>query len=594
MAHRIDLIQELVRNLMLGLFATVLVGSCASGDVSESYESLTLNQEKVPICCGAPCQARPCMTASCGLLPCCVYKPVANGVACETPDSESGQCVAGQCCACPGTDLQTGQLTCLNCDDRNPCTTDGCERGRCVNRPVVDGATCGGGRCIAGKCCTGCVDKEGTCRTSGSGDPEFCGLGGGICDLCEDDGNPCTDDICSQGKCLHPARGNGVSCDDGDVCNGTSSCHNGSCLEGKPLSCPSGNVCVRYSCDSTRGCVPLNTTEFCSDQDPCTTGDRCRDGTCRPGEPVTCNDNELCTDDSCDPETGGCVYRPVAQNTQCNDRNECTQGDVCNQGSCVGTSGMPCQDSNPCTINGCNPNTNLCFFGNFEEVDTPCLAPNKCLVNTRCNAEGQCTGVEKDCNDNNPCTTDDCNPTTGQCTFQPLDQVECNDDSVCTQNDRCESGQCVGDPIECAALDDCHAPGKCDDETGLCSDPRLPRGTECASGTGTCDNGGRCEPNPTTGAGGAFSDAGAPGEAGSPGKAGGPATGGTSGDGPTAAAGEENPGEDGDPELERGRPFVRDPGGCACRVPARPEPSQLPLLWLASLVSLAWMRRRST
>jgi hypothetical protein len=50
--------------------------------------------------------------------------------------------------------------------------------------------------------------------------------------------------------------------------------------------------------------------------------------------PITCNDSNPCTDDSCDPASG-CFF---ANNTSaCDDGNNCTTGDVCGGGTCTGT-----------------------------------------------------------------------------------------------------------------------------------------------------------------------------------------------------------------------------------------------------------------
>lgn len=588
-----------VRQLMVLLFAAALVASCASGDAFESAESLELAQ-RIPVCCNRACEDRgSCMAVSCGTsaLQCCIYSSEKDGTTCTTPTNQAGECVSGQCCPCPGIDPLTRLPICNDCDDRNPCTLDGCERNLCSSTPVKDGEPCPSGVCIAGKCCAGCVDKEGNCRASGSGNPEFCGLGGGACEICEDDTNPCTDDVCVQGKCQRPTRPNGSNCDDGNVCNGLSTCQNGQCAAGAPLVCPIGNPCVSYSCTPSGGCVATNTTAACNDGNDCTVGDRCADGVCRPGTARNCDDNQVCTTDSCDPDRGGCVNEPVVEGTLCDDRNDCTDESVCNVlGRCVGTSGVLCEDENPCTIDGCNQNTNMCDFSQLEEAGTPCASLDKCILNASCDANGQCSGGEaKNCDDGNPCTLESCDPQTGECIREELSEGECNDDSVCTVDDRCEEGVCVGDPLECAAFDDCHAPGTCDLETGLCDDPRVPAGTECESGTGTCDSSGRCVANPVVGVGGAPSEGGAGGEeGGAPAEGGTPSAGGASGEGPTGAAGEDGTPEGGDGPSERGRPFVRDPGGCACGVPADSQSPKLPLLLVAALAALSLSRRRHT
>ncbi|MBZ5637129.1 MAG: hypothetical protein LAO51_00075 [Acidobacteriia bacterium] len=87
-------------------------------------------------------------------------------------------------------------------------------------------------------------------------------------------------------------------------------------------------------------------------------------------------------------------------------------------------------------------------------------------------------------------------PGTGLCTNPAMaDGTACNDGSLCTQTDTCQSGICTGgDPMTCSALDSCHDVGDCDAGTGLCSNPAKPNGTVCADGdacteTDTCQSG---------------------------------------------------------------------------------------------------------
>lgn len=614
MVYQLDNLLKLLRTLALLAPLTVVAASCASG---ASEDDLPGTAELAQIDCGREgCPARPCQTSSCQLGR-CIYAPAENGAKCDGGLRDPGICVSGECCTgCVDT---TGKAPlCLDCNDRNPCTEDVCDGrgGGCLNSPVKDLTPCPNGMCFAGKCCTGCIDETGTCQTSGSGDPEYCGLGGVQCDICKDDSNACSDDVCVQGKCTYPAKPDGVSCEsDQNVCNGTSRCSGGSCKGGQALSCPNSNPCVTVTCDPVKGCVAANNTAACEDGNPCTVNDRCSRGSCVGGEPATCDDNETCTVDGCSKERGGCFHEPLPANTACDDRNDCTTSSACgdgpNAGRCIGEGGRTCADADPCTIDGCNVQTQQCDYSRLEEEGTPCIPPaNKCLLNGMCNANGVCTGgVMKDCSDGNPCTADDCDPATGECVRTDLDEGECSDDSACTTNDRCEGGTCVGDAIECAALDDCHLPGECDETTGICDDPRRPNGEPCDSDTGTCSNG-ACTPNPVTGAGGAANDGGAPsGEGGAPGADAGESAGGTadsagaagaagaSGEGAqpsSGATGGSRPngdGEGGDPA--RGRPFVRDPGGCGCAVPGSEGSGAPPLALLAGLLGLVIARRRA-
>lgn len=84
-----------------------------------------------------------------------------------------------------------------------------------------------------------------------------------------------------------------------------------------------------------------------------------------------CNDNNACTQDSCDPNTGTCVFTPIV----CNDNNACTT-DSCNPAvGCVFTP-IVCNDNNPCTTDSCNPATG-CVFTNKPD-GTPCNGTGTC------------------------------------------------------------------------------------------------------------------------------------------------------------------------------------------------------------------------
>ena len=68
------------------------------------------------------------------------------------------------------------------------------------------------------------------------------------------------------------------------------------------------------------------------------------------GQESDCDDENPCTDDTCDP-TIGCVHTP---NTEaCDDGNVCTDADICDgAGECTGTP-VICDDENPCTDDTC-------------------------------------------------------------------------------------------------------------------------------------------------------------------------------------------------------------------------------------------------
>ena len=411
--------------------------------------------------------------------------------------------------------------------------------------------------------------------------------------------DPCASKDCSdwddKNPCTHHCQ----------VLSGTAVCG----TYAKP--CDDHNPCTNNSCNpkTVNGdCVYTDNTAECSDGDECTNNDVCARGSCT-GTQLACDDNNVCTTDSC--ETGQCLHAPVDLNTQCNDQNGCTNGDACNaNGVCVGSGGPDCDDGDPCTKNGCQ--NDACYHTELEPVGTPCLNPNKCLVNAACTAQGECTSAEeKNCDDNNPCTADSCDPEIG-CVSEPDDGTTCDDGNVCTLEDTCVDGVCTPETgITCQAIDDCHDAGECDPLNGICSDPRKGDGETCEN-TGTC-SGGRCmggTPDPVGEGGGGNVPGGEGGEA-AVGEGGAVATGGsaragdaggrvgsggragTGGGGRSAVLPPSDAGDEGqEPTTQE---FKREPGGCSLGAASEPTGRGFAgLLTLLGIGMLGLGRRRST
>jgi hypothetical protein len=219
-----------------------------------------------------------------------------------------------------------------------------------------------------------------------------------------DDGNPCTDDFCDAvAGCLH--TNNTVSCDDGDACTAGDTCGGGTCHPGSAVVCNDNNVCTSDTCDPAAGCVFTNNTNPCDDGNACATGDTCGGGTCHPGTPIVCNDdnecttdscnaatgcvftnntngcndNNPCTDDSCNPTTG-CVY--TNNTSACDDGSACTTGDTCGGGACVGGPALNCDDGIACTSDSCDPITGCRHLAHADCCATP--PPVTCPNTTPC------------------------------------------------------------------------------------------------------------------------------------------------------------------------------------------------------------------
>ncbi len=150
----------------------------------------------------------------------------------------------------------------------------------------------------------------------------------------------------------------------------------------------------------------------------------------------------------------------------------------------VCVSDSDCADGNPCTDDTCN---NGASCQHAARTSGSCEDGNLCTTNDTCVA-GVCVGGPPPvCVDNNPCTTDTCSPGLG-CVFPPA-AGSCDDGDPCTTGDACSAGHCVGTPMNCSDGN------PCTDDTcsgGICS--HAFNHAPCGSGNpctsqDTCNNG---------------------------------------------------------------------------------------------------------
>jgi hypothetical protein len=267
------------------------------------------------------------------------------------------------------------------------------------------------------------------------------------------DGNVCTNDVCTGGICTNP--NNTSSCDDGLFCTSNDVCSGGSCIGSNDpcappdlcseslnacveclgaADCVDGNVCTNDLCDASGACTYQNNTVVCNDNLFCTATDRCTGGAC-------VGTGDRCPGERCNELTDACVQ--CLTDTDCFDGNPCTD-EVCNNGVCQITNNTnPCNDALFCTAN------DVCSGGACVGSVDPCSAPLLCSESL--NACVECLTASH-CNDNNPCTTDQC--IGGICTNTNNTSV-CDDGLFCTATDRCSGGSCVGTGNPCSGGTTC-------------------------------------------------------------------------------------------------------------------------------------------
>ncbi len=426
-----------------------------------------------------------------------------------------------------------------DCDDGNPCTADSCEGLECLNSPVADGTACSDGlyctvadACNQGKCQAAprdCNQGAASCKL-------------GVCledeDRCElrdeADGTPCADglyctegDQCAAGDCIGGQR----DCDDGDVCTGDGcdednnrcrnelepvpgaeglavgdSCTNSldddcdgltdvldpDCIEcSADGQCDDGNTCTADSCDAGR-CKSVSVTDgsACDDGQYCTTGDACIAGACA-GALRDCSQMaDECHDGVCDEDASACIAQPIADGTACDDGLYCTLSDRCQAGACIG-SARDCDDDDACTADDCDEDGDACSHVNQPNpgAEGPPGAGNcQNLADDDCDGltdleDPECYDCQaaSECDDNNQCTSDDCNWGVCEHTLLP-DGTGCDDGAWCTTADSCQAAACGGAPRDCSSLDDaCHS-GTCDEQVDACIVAEKPDDTPCDDG----------------------------------------------------------------------------------------------------------------
>ena len=438
-------------------------GPCSDGDACTSGDGCQGSGD----CIGEPqdCDdANPCTSDGCEPNKGCVHLPIASTCVDNDPCTSESYCEGGLCLA--------SQI--ITCDDANPCTIDSCQLGLgCVHAPkdgacLADADLCTDDLCIAGKCVA--VPSVTICKINGN-----CVPAGSTSDA-----NPCL--VCApnlQAKAWTVL--DAINCNDDNACTSLDTCQNGAC-KGAVIKCNDASPCTLDGCSAATGCTFTPILGTCSDNSECTIADTCVQGACKGSAlgPGDCLDGNPCTTDWCD-DYVGCTHAPSL--AACDDGDLCTKGDFCNGGACLpGTIVCPCEfnsdcdDGNTCTIDSCKVGVGC--------SNAPLAAGADCDDGDACTLQDTCTnaicqGKKASCDDSNPCTTDVCLASYG-CLHKPLQGQPCNDQNACTKADVCVDGKCKGVSLLCDDGNDCTL-DTCASQTGKCEIKVQPDGANCLS-----------------------------------------------------------------------------------------------------------------
>ena len=429
-----------------------------------------------------------------------------HDVTCTTSNqcSVAGSCIArsGQCSA--DTHLASG----TSCNDGNVNTIDDvCDgQGRCVGDDQCGDVECPApapcvtaSACVAGICITGDeMEDEEACD---DGDPEteddmcFGGACSGIhmCSrvVCTDSTNQCEEPVgqCSYGACVYTPLAAGTSCDDGNNWTTSDQC-----------SGPETDTVVGLQCAGEDLCEVNNVT--CPDPPACRSEANCYQGLCpaiedfpvlndevEPGIARTCEIADWAGDHDAIPEgaefncrSGDCVPQDNCDGVFCPATDLCSLAPECLVGHpeetrCSGPSvpahlGTPCDDANDRTL-----------FDRCEEVTADNTTSVHCVGNDPCTdvvcaVPDQCHGAVE------------CAWPSGFCPDLPiLADASCDDGSDLTEDDACSAtaecigiDRCIENEVECEERP-CHTSEGC--LHGNCLYNRHPEGEVCDDGDGS-------------------------------------------------------------------------------------------------------------
>lgn|GEM_PF-2142718 len=145
-----------------------------------------------------------------------------------------------------------------------------------------------------------------------------------------------------------------------------------------------------------------------------------------------------------------CDDADTEDGSPCDDGEFCTTGEVCDGGSCGDGDERDCSSlADDCAAGTCSE-TEGCMF-EAQPNDTPCDDGLLCTNNDAC-LEGQCLGTEVECG-GTACMDAYCDEVTGGCVNQGnvTNGTVCDDGNACTSASACNYGTCQpsGDLVLC-------------------------------------------------------------------------------------------------------------------------------------------------
>jgi hypothetical protein len=141
----------------------------------------------------------------------------------------------------------------------------------------------------------------------------------------------------------------------GEYCSENLECASGFCVDGVCCENACSQKCQACNLSGYAGsCRMVSNGTDCSDSNVCNGRETCQSGECQAGTPLTCDEPGPCLSAGCDP-AAGCFSELMADGAPCPDSVLCDGTEVCLGGICIEGAPLDCEDQNPCTQNFCDP-----------------------------------------------------------------------------------------------------------------------------------------------------------------------------------------------------------------------------------------------
>jgi hypothetical protein len=246
--------------------------------------------------------------------------------------------------------------------------------------PGTGGAGGAGGKPPTSTASTGPLTATASASTTSGagGNANTSSTGSGVCvDLADcNDNNPCTDDACNVGSCVHTIH----SCDDANACTMDFCDTNTGCYTKNVQMIDDGDPCTTEACDPMTGLTTHTAVPNCCPHSVCSQGLPLNGASCTFADESTNCVATICAQLPSCCATAWTVMCTLQAQTQCHPANIGTITCACSHSYCKKGQGLAA-NCDSCVAAVCDTDPNCCNTVNVAAWDDTCIA----LTHAECN-----------------------------------------------------------------------------------------------------------------------------------------------------------------------------------------------------------------